>query len=77
METEEYIVAMDPWIGAQDEANVDIDTRRKRFGRFIGLNIDDQTQTLPRPSSAIHTELSRLLGSLEKVMIYELAIKAS
>ncbi|KAJ5152461.1 hypothetical protein N7492_009741 [Penicillium capsulatum] len=76
VETEEYGFAMEPWIGAPDEAHVDIDTRRKRFGRFIGLNIDDQAQNPPTIDSITHTGLPRLLADLEKTILYELAIRA-
>ncbi|PTU23860.1 hypothetical protein P175DRAFT_0405459, partial [Aspergillus ochraceoroseus IBT 24754] len=36
-ETWEYPVAVLPWLGTPEESTVDIATKRRRFGRFIGL----------------------------------------
>lgn len=37
VETGHYIIAMTPWLGAWDEAEIGIHTRRRHFGQFIGL----------------------------------------
>ncbi|KAI9044557.1 uncharacterized protein KD926_000468 [Aspergillus affinis] len=36
--TSYYPVTIPPWVGTSDESGVDLDTKRRRFGRFIGLH---------------------------------------
>ena len=62
--TAQYPIKIDPWIGAPDETEIDIHTRRRRFGQFIGLKMHD----LPGDSWTLHTDakLVNLLRSLEK-----------
>lgn len=62
--TLQHPIRIDPWIGAPDRMEIDIYTRRNRFGQFIGLQIHD-----PRGVSwSLHTneELANSLWSLEK-----------
>ncbi|PLB44770.1 hypothetical protein P170DRAFT_429521 [Aspergillus steynii IBT 23096] len=35
--TSYYPITIPPWVGASDESDVNLDTKRRRFGRFIGL----------------------------------------
>lgn len=35
-----YPITIDPWIGSPDQGNISIETRRERFGKFIGLSKD-------------------------------------
>ena len=35
-----YQITIDPWIGSPDQGNISIETRRERFGKFIGLSKD-------------------------------------
>ncbi|KNG88182.1 hypothetical protein ANOM_004234 [Aspergillus nomiae NRRL 13137] len=35
--TSYYPVVIPPWVGTENEKDVDIETKRRRFGRFIGL----------------------------------------
>ncbi|KAE8354141.1 hypothetical protein BDV28DRAFT_91958 [Aspergillus coremiiformis] len=35
--TSYYPVVIPPWVGTENEKNVDLETKRRRFGRFIGL----------------------------------------
>ncbi|PWY72455.1 hypothetical protein BO94DRAFT_560025 [Aspergillus sclerotioniger CBS 115572] len=33
-----YPITIPPWLGTADQGNVDLETKRRRFGRFIGLS---------------------------------------
>ncbi|KAF7595832.1 hypothetical protein BBP40_004644 [Aspergillus hancockii] len=35
--TDSYPVVIPPWIGTENEKDLDLETKRRRFGRFIGL----------------------------------------
>ena len=50
-ETTRYPKPIPAWVGAPSEHDVDLDTKRRRFGRFIGLRgCDSPTQTVSVPA---------------------------
>lgn len=50
-ETACYPRPIPAWIGAEDEANIDLETKRRRFGHFIGLQGCDTPVTAERATS--------------------------
>lgn len=60
-ETAQYIVTMEPWIGLHQEAEISLDTKRERFGEFVGL----QSNRL-RLENDIDENIMLLLRGLEE-----------
>lgn len=52
-ETACYPRPIPAWIGAKDEANVDLETKRRRFGHFIGLDTPVTTERANPPSNPL------------------------
>jgi hypothetical protein len=61
-----YPVAILPWIGTENEEDVDLETKRRRFGRFIGLQrcespVEEESSYPWESEGDTETELSEIM----------------
>ena len=75
VETGYYIITMTPWLGAWDEAEIGIHTRRRHFGQFIGLWGFEEVGNKFQATFVIDEKLCKLLECLEKDFNEVLGIK--
>lgn len=62
--TRAYPVSIPAWIGTQGEKSVDLQTKRRRFGRFIGLR-GCESPTVGTAGSAREDDTEELLERME------------
>ncbi|GFF41290.1 hypothetical protein IFM58399_06213 [Aspergillus lentulus] len=62
--TRAYPVSIPAWIGTQGEKSVDLQTKRRRFGRFIGLR-GCESPTVSTAGSAREDDTEELLERME------------